>query len=192
MAALAAKSPAQAISELGALHVRQLAVSSFAGEPFYLASLAGGATTIVSLVGGPQPAFEPERVIDVLGRVRSPGRVVDARILEIYDRYYLDRRHQLPLPAIVAVMDDIDRTRVYIDPRTARVVGSYNHREWAARWLYNGLHSLNFPWLYKHRPLWDILVIVFMLGGATLAMTSIILAWKLAGRKIESVLQRRS
>jgi hypothetical protein len=50
-----------------------------------------------------------------------------------------------------------------------------------SRWLYHGLHSLDFPWLYDHRPLWDIVVISFMLGGTALCVTSLILAWRVIG-----------
>ena len=53
-----------------------------------------------------------------------------------------------------------------------------------SRWLYHGLHSLDFPWLYNHRPLWDIVVITFMLGGTALCVTSLILAWRVLGRKL--------
>jgi hypothetical protein len=52
------------------------------------------------------------------------------------------------------------------------------------RWLYHGLHSLDFPWLYDYRPLWDIVVITFMLGGTALMVTSLILAWRVVGRKL--------
>src|SRR5207302_1982177 len=75
-------------------------------------------------------------------------------------------------------------TRYYIDPKTARVVGSYSARNWMARWLYHGLHSVDFPWLYNYRPAWDIVVIVFMLGGTALCVTSFILAWRVVGRKL--------
>ena len=79
--------------------------------------------------------------------------------MEEYDAYYLDRRGERPLPVIYARMNDAVSTRYYIDPKTARVVGNYSARGWVSRWLYHGLHSLDFPWLYKYRPLWDIVVI---------------------------------
>ena len=52
------------------------------------------------------------------------------------------------------------------------------------RWLYHGLHSLDFPWLYNYRPLWDIVVIVFMVGGTALCVTSLVLAWRVLGRTL--------
>ena len=57
-----------------------------------------------------------------------------------------------------------------------------------SRWLYHGLHSLDFPWLYNYRPLWDIVVITFMIGGTALCVTSLTLAWRVLGRKLTSAL----
>jgi hypothetical protein len=101
--------------------------------------------------------------------------------LDQYDVYYLDRHRQKPLPVILARVNDAEQTRYYIDPRTARVVGSYGARSWVSRWLYHGLHSLDFPWLYDYRPLWDIIVIAFMLGGTALGVTALVLAWRVVG-----------
>ena len=67
------------------------------------------------------------------------------------------------------------------------MVGSYDDSAWVNRWLYNGLHSLNFPWLYNYRPLWDVVVITFMLGGTALCVTSLILAWRVLGRKLRGL-----
>ena len=57
-----------------------------------------------------------------------------------------------------------------------------------SRWLYHGLHSLDFPWLYNYRPLWDIVVITFMVGGTALCVTSLILAWRVLGRRLTAAL----
>jgi hypothetical protein len=50
------------------------------------------------------------------------------------------------------------------------------------------LHSLDFPWLYNYRPAWDIVVITFMVGGTALCVTSLILAWRVLGRKLGLIL----
>jgi hypothetical protein len=44
------------------------------------------------------------------------------------------------------------------------------------RWLYHGLHSIDLPWLYKHRPAWDVCVLGLLLGGGALSVTSVVLA----------------
>jgi hypothetical protein len=180
--AFSAKHPAAALRQLGGLAVKQLELTSFAGQPVYLATLAGGDTRIVPLEGNPRTEFSRDRIADVV-RGATGGRV-EIRLLEQYDRYYLDRNRERPLPVLLAQLTDGEKTRYYIDPKTARVVGSYNSRNWVGRWLYNGLHSLNFPWLYNYRPLWDIVVITLMLGGTALCVTSLVLAWRVLGRKL--------
>jgi hypothetical protein len=88
---------------------------------------------------------------------------------------------------IYARVNDAVGTRYYIDPATAAIVDRYSTREWVSRWLYHGLHSLDFPWLYKYRPLWDIVVITLMLGGTAICVTSIMLAWRVLARKLAIV-----
>ncbi len=46
------------------------------------------------------------------------------------------------------------------------------------------MHSLDFPFLYKYRPLWDIVVITLMLGGVAVCLTSLVLGWRVLQRKV--------
>jgi hypothetical protein len=81
-------------------------------------------------------------------------------------------------------VDDDENSTYYVDPKTARLVQSYNsHSRWN-RWLYHGLHSLDFPLLYNHRPLWDIVVLILLVGGTSLSLTALILACGVLRRKL--------
>ncbi len=181
LAAFAAKDPGVALSQLPHLQVKELELTSFAGEPIYIATLGEGATRILPLIGPSRSEFDRQRIVDVVTKAAQPYGLVETRVLDQYDVYYLDRHRQRPLPVILARVNDADHTRYYIDPRTARIVGSYSSRQWITRWLYHGLHSLDFPWLYNYRPAWDIVVVTFMLGGTALCVTSLILAWRVIG-----------
>ena len=132
--------------------------------------------------GEPKTGFDQNEIIRVVSAA-ADGHMT-TRVLDQYDRYYLDRTRRRPLPVVLAEGTSGDQTRYYIDPKTARVVQTYNSSNWVNRWLYNGLHSLNFPWLYNYRPLWDIVVITLMLGGTALCVTSLVLAWRVLGRKL--------
>jgi len=182
LTAFAAKPPRAALEQLGGLEVKELELSAFAGEPIYLATLAHGDTRVVPIDGQPRSAFDRERLVEAITAAIQSKGAAEIGVLEQYDRYYLDRQRTRPLPVLVARLHDADDTRYYIDPRTARVVGSYSASTWVSRWLYHGLHSLDFPWLYNHRPAWDIVVIAFMLGGTALSVTSIVLAWRVVRR----------
>ena len=184
LAGFAGKHPREALAELANRHVKELELTSFANQPVYIATLGGGDTRIVPIDGPARDGFDPQRIIDIAQAAAAPTAFAESRVIDQYDRYYLDRRRQQPLPVILIRLNDSDHTRYYIDPRTAQVAGTYSARSWMSRWLYHGLHSLDFPWLYNHRPAWDIIVIAFMLGGTALCVTSLILAWEVVGRKL--------
>ncbi|MBI3491133.1 MAG: PepSY domain-containing protein [Acidobacteria bacterium] len=182
--AFASKDPRVALAQVRDLNVKELEFTSFAGEPFYIATLGRADTRIIPVNGALRAEFDRRRIAEVVTKAAGPGGLAEVLALERYDRYYIDRHRQRPLPVILVCLNDADHTRYYIDPKTARIVGSYTSRNWMTRWLYHGLHSLDFPWLYNHRPLWDIVVITFMLGGTALCVTSVILAWRVVGRTL--------
>jgi PepSY-associated transmembrane protein len=184
VAQYSAKSPREALAEISSLQVKELELASFAGEPIYLATLAGGDTHVVPVRGAARATFDPEQIIDIVTKAAGRGGLADIRVLDQYDAYYLDRRRERPLPVVLARLNDANETRYYVNPKTARIVGTYSARGWVNRWLYHGLHSLDFPWLYNYRPLWDIVVITFMVGGTALCVTSLILAWQVLGRTL--------
>ena len=69
-------------------------------------------------------------------------------------------------------------TWLYIDPRRGAILRKEERLSRVNRWLYHGLHSLDFPWLYDRRPLWDVLVIILSLGGIASAVTAAVPAWR--------------
>ena len=181
--AFAVRHPREALAAVPGMDVRELELASVAGEPVYLATLAGGRTWILGLDGRASAEFDRKQLAGIVASAAGPAGLAELRELTQYDRYYRDRRRTLPLPVLLARLNDADETRYYIDPRTARIVGRYSSSDWAGRWLYHGLHSLDFPWLYNHRPAWDIVMIAFMIGGTALCVTSVILAWSVVGRR---------
>ena len=46
------------------------------------------------------------------------------------------------------------------------------------RWLYHGLHNLDFPFLYYRRPLWDVVMIGLSIGGLALSATTLVPSWR--------------
>jgi PepSY-associated transmembrane protein len=181
--------PRDVLSRFSDLPIREIGMTSFDGQPLYSLGLADGSSRLLSLDGTLVNGFDQARIIDIVKKTAPNPEAVDARVVDRYDVHYLDRTRQRPLPVVLALMNDAEHTRYYIDPKTATVVGTSNDRTFWRRWLYNGLHSLNFPWLYEYRPLWDIVVISFMLGGMALSLTSLTLAWRAIGRTIRRLLR---
>jgi hypothetical protein len=183
----AAKDPRAAIAQLEPATVKEIEFTGFGGAPMYLVTLASGETRVVPVDGEPSPEFDRNRIVQAIRTAAGPGGLADVAVIDRYDRYYLDRLRVQPLPVIRARLNDAQHTQFYVDPKTARIVGGYRAGDWGERWLYHGLHSLNFPWLYQYRPLWDIVVITLLTGGTALCVTSLILAWRVLGRKLKAI-----
>lgn len=183
LAAFDGKSPRDALRRLEpGLVVKELEMVSFAGEPVYLAEISQNDVRIISVHGEVARGFDLRRIIDAVQKFSGPVRMKEVRMVTRYEAYYLDRRNRLPLPAIFIQLDDPNHSSYYIDPKTARVVESYSSRSRWNRWLYHGLHSIDLPWLYAHRPAWDIVVLTLMTGGLALIITALMLATRVLFR----------
>jgi len=91
--------------------------------------------------------------------------VVEEQLLTDYDSYYYSRARQAPLPVLRVKFADPAQTWFYVDPETSRVLAQVHRLNRLERWLYNGLHSLDFSFWYNRRPWWDIGTIALLLGG---------------------------
>jgi hypothetical protein len=177
--------PQEALARLGSdFGAKELEFGSFAGEPVYLGTGGRNQSRIVPVSGEVAADFDRNKIIDVIGRAARPYTLVEVRLVTQYEAYYVDRHHRHPLPVIFVKLSDAEHSAFYIDLKTARIVQSYNsHARWN-RWLYHGLHSMDLPWLYSHRPIWDIIVLIFLFGGAALCVTSLLLAWRVLRRTL--------
>lgn len=147
--------------------LKRLAAINLLGELRFIASYTGeaGRRTI-----DPEHPRQTAAAGDIAGLVArledvSGVNVANADLLTDYDSYYYDREHKRPLPVLRATFDDPDRSSVYIDTATGQIVGRTHQLARLDRWLFNGLHSLDFGFWYDKRPLWDAVVIILSLGG---------------------------
>ena len=131
-----------------------------------------------------------ERLAFRLRPAEAPSRLdsIDWWWLSEYDSYYRDRAGRLPLPVLRISFDDRDRTTFYLDALTGQVVRKETRRSRLNRWLYRGLHSWDFPFLYERRPLWDIVVIGLSIGGLLAAASAAVPGW----RRLKKRLPRRA
>lgn len=133
--------------------------------------------------------FEPGPIVARLRAALPPDiRIVGETLLDAYDAYYYSRDGRAPLPVLRVELDDPLDTWVYIDLQTSRIIAHVHRWNRVERWLFNGLHSLDFEFWYDRRPLWDIGLILLSVGG--LVMSAIGLA--LGSRRVARALTRRA
>ena len=183
--AFAAEHPREALARVSqSLRVKEAELAFFAGKPVYLATETPQRSLIIPMLGSPQEQFDAGHVQDVVASAATPHALSEVRVVQEYEAYYVDRAGQLPLPALFVRLDDSEGSMYYVDLRTGRLARSYGRGGRWNRWLYNGLHSFDLPWLYRYRPAWDFAVLVLMLGGTGLCVTSVVIAWRRLRRKV--------
>src|SRR6185437_14625398 len=94
------------------------------------------------------------------------------------DYYYASYGNTRRFPVVRVRLADAEATSFYVDPALGEIVLKEVTRSRAERWLYSGLHDLDFRWLGTRRPLWDVVIIALLLGGLSLAVTSVVGAWR--------------
>lgn len=180
-----------------------LQVHQFRGEPYLIASAPPAPWSYDKEIGAQerryQPAaphrivsavapergafdrFEDERMWEVAKAAMPEAPAQDAEWLQDYDSYYYDRNRALPLPVLRVRYSDAARTWLYLDPSLGTMTKQDSGGRWN-RWLYHGLHSLDFPWFRFQRPLWDVVVILLSIGGTVLSATTLVPAWRRLAR----------
>lgn len=160
--------------------VKEVEIRQFLGE-----SYVAGNSRLVSVAHTDRGHFArfPEDALERAALLAMPGvPTEDAVWLGEYDSYYYSRDRRLPLPVLRVRYADANRTWLYLDPSRGVIARKEERLSRVNRWLYHGLHSLDFPFLYYRRPLWDVVVIALSIGGIVLSATTLLPAWRrLAG-----------
>jgi hypothetical protein len=168
-------------------------VSQFRGDPYLTADdpfpsglgkqASGGENghRLVSLRHPEWGAFTRfnDRITMQIAQEAMPGIAIEeASWLHEYDNYYRSREKALLLPVLRVRYADPQNTWLYIDPHHGRIASKEDRITRLRRWLYTGLHNLDFPYVYSRRPLWDIVMILLLIGGLVLSATTLLPAFR--------------
>jgi len=143
-------------------------------QPFFATTNRAGSRVLIAASDVPSRPPTRTRLLVLAQSLLPHASLVQSQVLAEYDSYYYSRRPENGdklLPVLRVQFDDADKTWFHIDLATAQVLEKVTRTNRLFRWLYNGLHSWDIRWLRERRPLWDIGLIVFLIGG--LVLTSI-------------------
>ncbi len=166
----------------------EVSAVQFQGSAWLMELRGGlGGQRIVSLQSpeaGSRAGME-RSAVERAARLAMPGvEMKSADWIESYDAYYYHRHGSRPLPVLRARFSDPLATTLYLDA----LDGSIVHREqrWTRvnRWLYHGLHSWDLPVLYRRRPLWDLWVLLLLLGGLAATVSALVPGVRRLGRAL--------
>ncbi len=156
--------------------VREIVWQRHAGTP--LALVRGPSGRSVHTAAGARPDLGRDELVKRADAVIDDGKPVDVTRLTRHSHYYYDRHDPPPLPVLRIRMDDPAATTLYINPDDARIEARFERSTRWRRWLYNGLHSLDFPFLWGNRPLWDVVMLTLCTLGLLFSLTGVVIGWR--------------
>lgn len=149
-------------------------------QPYYVYGRADSNRLLVDAetLAVRQEPISVERLLALLAEALPGQRIVEHELLTEYDNYYYSRASLTPLPVLRVKFADPAQSWVYIDPEMGQVLSSVSRMARLERWLYSGLHNLDFFSWHTKRPLWDIVMIVLCLGGLASSSIGVVLGFK--------------
>ena len=175
--------------------IKEIEFRRIQGDPYLLLRDAGLEQDLVraETMDIRREPFNAESLIGSVQAGYPQVPVVESRRLEQYDSYYYPRADSSPpLPVFRVKFDDPARTWVYVDPELGQLVGLYDRMGRLNRWLFNGLHSLDFSFWYYNRPIWEIGVIVLSVGGIATSGIGMFLGFRRLGRGLRRRFQSQA
>lgn len=170
------------LPDFGRDPVIEASLLHYDGRPYLLGALRDGGIRLFPAgpaATGPLP--DARAMLARAAALMPDARVSRSRRLDAYDNHYYTRKPEngtRPLPILRVEFDDAQDTWFHLNPATGQILERSTRTNRLYRWLYNGLHSFDILWLWQRRPLWDIVVIGFSLGGIALSLIGLIIGIK--------------
>jgi len=147
------------------------------GSALYLSALGRGGRKLVDARDGALLAALPQDALLRAAQAIRPGAAMQAELLMGPDDYYYSHHREAAFPVLRVRFGLPEAPAFYIDPAQGRLVGYVDRDQRWARWLFDGLHRLDFAFL-RTRPLWDVVVIVLCVLGFALTFSGLVLGWR--------------
>ena len=149
----------------------ELRSAPLAGQLYTLAMDAMGESQRYDSAGAAARLDRPE-IAAAVARLDVPMGALE--ILDAPDDYYYPHHDEaIVLPVWRVLLDDAQRTRLYLDPGSGRVLSAADSAQRQFRWLHLALHRFDFAAL-RSRPLWDVVVWLLLAGVSFACITG---AW---------------
>lgn len=128
-------------------------------------------------------ALPADALLRAVQAVRPDAPVADAAMLTSGDHYYYSHHNQAAFPVLRVQFQLPGDVTFYADPMQGQLAGYADSKSKWNRWLFNGLHQLDFAAAVRARPAWDVLVASLCVLGAMLSATGVVLGWRRLRRR---------
>jgi hypothetical protein len=155
--------------------------ASLKGQLFFIGTRASGERLRLNARGEPAALSPLDWALygRLLGAERPP------QLMSTEDAFYFDHHSDpISLPVYRLVLDDVERTRYYLDPVSGEILMKFDRGARGYRWLHEGLHRLDFIPVLRARPVWDVLMVMLLSGASVVCATGLYSAvLRVSGRR---------
>ena len=164
----------------GTVHVQS---APFDGQLFVVATAPDGNRQRLNGAGAPAVLNEVDYAL-AAARISEGAQAVSWELTGAEDAYFYGLSNEPPpLPVLRVITKGEGGARYYLDPLSARLIYYADADGRMSRWLFSGLHSLDFTSLLRLRPVWDVVMIALLLGATLVCATGTYIgARRLVGR----------
>ena len=187
------------IEQLGALgDPHEIEFTAIAGEPWLV--LRGGRwgqSMVIAAAALPDvskaiPLLPDALLVEAVKRAWAPEGVVGIAPIAADDAYGRLRNNPLPANTRRVTLADSGETWVHVDAASGHLISVMDRSRRLLRWLFDGLHTFDFPFLNGAGPLWQILMWLALVLGFTFSVTGVLLGSRRLAKSSRSWLRPHS
>lgn len=148
----------------GNLHVKEIELSYLDGKAIAVFHQDAKQSVLIESAETGSNNFKGLQASDLAkaaSKIKPDSTILDTELLPQGDFYYYAHHKPLKFPVFRIQFDDADSTWYYLDTQSGKLQLKLTAAGRIYRWLFNALHSWDYPLLIQHRPAWDLLVILF-------------------------------
>jgi hypothetical protein len=159
--------------------VVSLTSAPLGGTLHWMATFDDGSVRRLDAAGHIAPPSQLE-LAQAAQRIAGDVGIAEQRLMNEEDTYYYSRQRrrfgEVVLPVYRVILNDDAQTRYYLDPSTGALLQRADATDRWRRWLFSGLHRLDFTDWMRLRPFRDIMMWLTLLGGLAVSATGVYLA----------------
>jgi uncharacterized iron-regulated membrane protein len=168
-------------TQLAGSGVVSLTSAPLGGRLYWMATFNDRSVKRLDSSGIVAPTSEAE-LAQAARRIAGDRAIAEQGLVNEEDAYYYARQRrrfdEVVLPVYRIILKDDEQTRYYLDPNAGALVQRADSTGRWRRWLFSGLHRLDFAEWMRARPFRDILMWLTLLGGLAASVTGVYLAFR--------------
>ncbi|MBR0874200.1 PepSY domain-containing protein [Bradyrhizobium tropiciagri] len=148
------------------------------GHPLMMLSNKDGRQSLADPLTGAAVTLSREQIIEAARRAMPGAALAFTREIDAPDAYWYTLHNSREFPVLRVGFDDPARTWLHISPVTGEILDRSDDSRRTYRWLFNALHSLDFPLLLRFFPARDVVVWLLSLVGTIVSISGVVIGWR--------------